>query len=81
MVDMDAIYNFIFKGEARKLGPKLRNDSSHMKTVNFKVFTITRMAKQVSVKLGLWWGKLDFVVVQIDEFNVVLEIEFHTMLY
>ena len=57
MVDIGATYNFIFEGEAKKLGLKLEKDSSHMKAINFKAFTTTRVVKQVIMKLGSWKGR------------------------
>ena len=51
IVDIGATHNFISKGEFKKLGLKLEKDSSCMKVVNSKAFTIRKMAKQVSVKL------------------------------
>ena len=54
MVDTSATHNFIFKGEARKLGLKLEKDLGCMKVINSKAFTTTRVAKQVMVKLGSW---------------------------
>ena len=47
MMDTGATHNFIFEGEAKKLGLKLKNDLGHMKAVNFKAFTTIGVAKQV----------------------------------
>ena len=76
MVDTGATHNFISEGEARKLGLKLEKDSGRMKAVNSKAFTTAGVAKQVVVKLGSWQGKTDFVVAQMDDFDVVLGMEF-----
>ena len=61
MVDTGATCNFISEGEAKKLGSKLEKDLGRIKAINFKAFTTTGMEKQVTVKLGLWYGKTDFV--------------------
>ena len=62
MVDMGATHSFISKGEAKKLGLKLEKDLSHMKAINLKAFTIAGVVEQVTVKLGSWQGRVNFVV-------------------
>ena len=76
MVDIVSTHNFITKGEAKKLGLKLEKDSSHIKTINSKAFTTVGVAKQVMVELGSWQGREDFMVAQMNDFDVVLEMEF-----
>ena len=76
MVDTSITYNFIFEGEAKKLGLKLEKDSGHMKAVNSKAFTTTGVPKQVMVKFSLWQGRVNFVVAQMDDFDVVLGMNF-----
>ena len=76
MVDTGATHNFISKGEARKLGLKLEKDSGCMKVVNSKAFTTAGVVKQVLVKLGSWQGRTNFLVAQMDDFDVVLGMEF-----
>ena len=76
MVNIGATHNFIFEGEAKMLGLKLEKDLGHMKAINSKAFTTTRVVKQVMIKLGLWQGKVDFVVAQMDNFDVILGIKF-----
>ena len=83
MVDIGATHNFIFEGEAKKLSLKLEKDSGHMKAVNSKAFTTTSVVKQVMVKLGSWQGRKDFVVAQMDDFDMVLGMKFliaHTII-
>ena len=62
IMDTGATHNFIFEGEAKKLGLKLEKDLGRMKVVNFKAFTTVGVAKQVMVKLGLWQGRANFMV-------------------
>ena len=76
MVDTNATHNFISEGEVNKLGLKLEKDLGRIKAVNFKTFTTMRMAKQVMVKLFLWQGRVNFMVTQMDDFNLVLGMEF-----
>ena len=45
IVNMGATHNFIFEGEAKKLGLKLEKDSSSMKVINSKAFTTAKVVK------------------------------------
>ncbi|KAJ7957699.1 Retrovirus-related Pol polyprotein from transposon gypsy [Quillaja saponaria] len=74
--DYPATHNFVSEAEAKKLGLKLEKDSGWMKVVNSKSLPTAGQAKQVSVKLGTWEGRVDFVVAKIDDFDVVLGMEF-----
>ena len=76
MVNMGATHNFISEGEAKKLSLKLEKDSGRMKAINSKAFTTAGVAKQVLVKPSSWQGRVDFVVTQMDDFDVVLGMEF-----
>ncbi|KAJ7971608.1 Gag-asp_proteas domain-containing protein [Quillaja saponaria] len=76
MLDTGATHNFVSEAEAKKLGLKLEMDSGRMKAVNSKSSPTARQAKQVSVKLMTWEGRVDFVVAKIDDFDVVLGMEF-----
>ena len=76
MVDTGATHNFISRGKAKKLSLKLEKDSCDMKVVNSKAFTTTRVEKQVMVKLGSWQGKENFMVTHMDDFDMVLGMEF-----
>ena len=76
MVDTGATYNFISKDEVKKLGLKLEKDLGNMKAINSKVFTIAGVAKQVLIKLGSWQMRVDFMVARMDEFDLVLGMEF-----
>ncbi|KAJ7958669.1 Retrotransposon protein, putative, Ty3-gypsy subclass [Quillaja saponaria] len=76
MLDTGATHNFVSEAEAKKLGLKLEKDSGWMKAMNSKSLPTAGQAKQVSVKLGTWEGRVDFVVAKIDDFDVVLGMEF-----
>ncbi|KAA0060648.1 uncharacterized protein E5676_scaffold18G00170 [Cucumis melo var. makuwa] len=76
MVDSDATHNFITEAEARHLRLRWEKDSERMKVVNSVVLSIIRLVKQTKIKMGGWKGPVDFVVVQMDDFDVVLGMEF-----
>ncbi|KAA0033332.1 uncharacterized protein E6C27_scaffold845G001510 [Cucumis melo var. makuwa] len=76
MVDSGATHNFITEAEARRLGLRWERDSGKMKAVNSIVLPIGGLVKRTTIKLGGWKGPVDFVVVKMDDFDVVLGMEF-----
>ncbi|TYK11799.1 uncharacterized protein E5676_scaffold152G00090 [Cucumis melo var. makuwa] len=76
MVDSSATHNFIRKAEARRLRLRWEKDSGRMKVVNLVVLPIVGLVKQTMIKLEGWKVPVDFVVVKMDDFDVVLGMEF-----
>ncbi|KAA0066320.1 uncharacterized protein E5676_scaffold328G00280 [Cucumis melo var. makuwa] len=76
MIDSGATHNFITEAEARRLRLRWEKDSGIMKAVNSVALPIVGLVKQATIKLGGWKGRVDFVVVKMDDFDVVLEMEF-----
>ncbi|TYK02128.1 gag-asp_proteas domain-containing protein [Cucumis melo var. makuwa] len=76
MIDSGATHNFITEAEARRLRLRWEKDSERMKVVNFIALPIVGLVKRTMIKLGGWKGPVDFVVVKMDDFDVVLGIEF-----
>ncbi|KAA0038934.1 uncharacterized protein E5676_scaffold227G00710 [Cucumis melo var. makuwa] len=76
MIDSGVIYNFITEAEAGRLRLRWEKDSRRMKAVNFIVLPIVGLVKRTTMKLGEWKDPVDFVVVKMDDFDVVLGMEF-----
>lgn len=76
MLDTGATHNFVSDREARRLGLKLEKDPSRMKAVNSVARPIAGQAKGVSIKLGSWEGKTNLMAVPLDDFHVILGMEF-----
>ncbi|KAA0037517.1 uncharacterized protein E5676_scaffold808G001050 [Cucumis melo var. makuwa] len=76
MVDSGVTHNFITEVEARRLGLRWERDSGKMKAVNSIALPIVELVKRTTIKLGGWRGPVDFVVVKMDDFDVVLGMEF-----
>uniref|UniRef100_A0A9I9EHA8 Uncharacterized protein n=1 Tax=Cucumis melo TaxID=3656 RepID=A0A9I9EHA8_CUCME len=76
MVDSGATYNFITEAEARRLRLRWEKDSRRMKAVNSVALPIVGLVKRTTIKFGGWKGPVDFVVVKMDDFDVVLGMEF-----
>ena len=76
MIDSGATHNFIDVPEAERLGLVLTGDISQIKTVNSKAHLVKGVARGVKVKLGDWSGNLNFTAVPLDDFRIVLGIDF-----
>ncbi|KAA0057276.1 uncharacterized protein E5676_scaffold279G00060 [Cucumis melo var. makuwa] len=76
MVDSGTTHNFITEAEAKRLRLRWEKDSGRMKVVNSIVLPIVGLVKQTMIKLGGWKGPVDFVVVKMDDFDVVQGMEF-----
>ncbi|CAO2841945.1 unnamed protein product [Amaranthus hypochondriacus] len=76
LVDTGASHNFLAKEEAKALGVKFNRVDGEMKAINSKATPVYGKAWNVPVRLGKWKGKLDFLVVDIDDEDVVLGMEF-----
>ncbi|KAA0033368.1 uncharacterized protein E5676_scaffold26G00180 [Cucumis melo var. makuwa] len=76
MVDSGATHNFITEAEAKRLRLRWERDSGKMKAMNSIALPIVGLVKQTTMKLGGWKGSVDFVVVKMDDFDVVLGMKF-----
>ena len=76
VVDSGAIHNFMTESEANRLNIKWHQDSGRMKVVNSVALLILGIARKTTLKLGTWSSLVDFVIVKMDNFDVVLGMEF-----
>lgn len=76
LVDTGATHNFIAATEAKRLGLKLEKDTSKIKAVNSEAQPVTGVAKGVSITVGPWVGTANFTAATIDDFKVILGIDF-----
>ena len=61
---------------ARRIGLKFVSEKAQMKTMNSPPIEILGIAERVDTTLGEWIGKVDFSIVRIDGYEVVLGLEF-----
>ncbi|KAK8663978.1 hypothetical protein V6N13_083783 [Hibiscus sabdariffa] len=78
LVDTGATDTFISPKEAKRCGLTITKDVGQMKAVNSAASSICGSAKKVVVKLGPWEGNMDFTVTSMDDFDVVLGLDFMT---
>ncbi|TYK18079.1 uncharacterized protein E5676_scaffold306G004150 [Cucumis melo var. makuwa] len=76
MFDTGASHNFMDVQEAKRLGLKFKEETGIVKVVNAKEQAIHGVAKGVLVKIGDWQKRLDFSVLPMDDFHIVLGLGF-----
>ena len=76
MVDTGATHNFITPDEAKRVGLNVVQGEGWLKTVNSSPKQLNGIAREVDLCLGNWSGKVDFSVILMDDFKVVLGMEF-----
>ncbi|GJX87503.1 putative retrotransposon gag domain, aspartic peptidase domain protein, partial [Tanacetum coccineum] len=76
LVDSGATHNFVAVDEAKRLGINATKGSGTIKAVNSLAKAIHGVAKDVRAKIGEWEGMIDLSVVPMDDFKVVLGLEF-----
>ncbi|KAH9697420.1 Endonuclease [Citrus sinensis] len=76
LLDTGATHNFVSIDEAKRLGLKATKEGGTMKAVNSPAKPIAGIAQGVHITLGTWSGKLDFSIVPMDNFKMVLGMEF-----
>ena len=75
-MDSKATHNFVATSEALRLGLKLVDDDSWIKAVNSKAQRIQGIDKDVLLQVGEWKGKCNLLCVPLDDFNMILGIDF-----
>ncbi|KAK9148304.1 hypothetical protein Scep_007061 [Stephania cephalantha] len=71
MVDSGATHSFVADHMVGKLGLDLVENST-MKAMNSEAKRIQGMATDVNLKVGSWEGKINLMVVPLDDFDVIL---------
>uniref|UniRef100_A0A803NAQ1 Reverse transcriptase RNase H-like domain-containing protein n=1 Tax=Chenopodium quinoa TaxID=63459 RepID=A0A803NAQ1_CHEQI len=76
LVDCGASHNFITEKKAMNLGIKYTKEPGRIKTVNTSPVPILGVAHKVPICLGQWSGTINLTVVHMDDFSLVLGLEF-----
>ncbi|KAK2966295.1 hypothetical protein RJ640_018106 [Escallonia rubra] len=76
MVDTGATHNFVTMEEAKRLGLKVVGGGGWLKSVNTNAKPLQGAARQVEMCLGSWRGLVDFSVAPMDDFKVVIGLDF-----
>ncbi|KAA0041705.1 uncharacterized protein E5676_scaffold594G00420 [Cucumis melo var. makuwa] len=75
-VDSGATHNFTTEAEAKRLNLHWEKDAGRMKDMNFAALPIIGLVKRTMIRLGGWSSLVDFVVVKMDDLDVVLGMKF-----
>ena len=76
MIDTDATHNFVLEEEARRLKLQTFKEVGWLKAVNSTAKPSQGVARGVTMKIGSWEGKVDFMVAPMDDFKIVIGMDF-----
>jgi hypothetical protein len=76
LVDTGASNNFLQEEEARWLGIKYNKERGWLKAVNSEPKLIFGVAHGIEVRMGEWCGLVDFSIVPMDDYPIVLGMKF-----
>lgn len=78
MIDTSATHNFMVDIKVIQLCLTMVKDQGKLKIVKSKALATSGMAKLVSCKMGPWNGNISFIVAPLDDFDLVLGLDFLT---
>ncbi|KAK2970043.1 hypothetical protein RJ640_014983 [Escallonia rubra] len=76
MVDTGATHNYISSTEVERLGLTLEKGCGRVKAINSAAQPVAGIARSVLIKVGPYEGRTNFSVVIMDEFKLILGLEF-----
>ena len=76
MIDTGATHNFVLEEEARRLKLQTSKEAGWLKAVNSAAKPSQGVAREVTTKIGPWEGKVNFTVAPMDDFKIVLGMDF-----
>ncbi|PPS10870.1 hypothetical protein GOBAR_AA09766 [Gossypium barbadense] len=85
LIDTGASDLFISEKAGKKLGLSIKKSNRKIKTINFKEGPTVGVVREVELQIGEWKGKEEFEVIQLDDYDYVLSLNFldriQTVLY
>jgi hypothetical protein len=79
MMDIGGTHNFVATCMVEQLGLKLTKCPSWLKAVNSESQPVVGIAYAIPLKVGEWSGKVNFLVVPLDGFDIILGNEFFVL--
>jgi hypothetical protein len=76
MLDSSATHTFVADRLVKELGLQLSDSHTLMKAVNSKAQRIAGMSYDVPITLDQWRGKQDMLVVNLDDYDIILGLDF-----
>ena len=76
LVNTGATHNFVSEDEARRLELQASKEGEWLKAINSAAKPSHGVARGVTMHIGSWEGRVDFTVVPMDDFKMVLGMDF-----
>jgi hypothetical protein len=76
MLDSGATHTFVADRLVKELGLRLSDNHTSMKALNSKAQRIVGMSYDVPIMLDQWRGKQDVLVVNLDDYDIILGLDF-----
>ncbi|KAK3012846.1 hypothetical protein RJ639_010346 [Escallonia herrerae] len=76
MMDTGATHNYISSTEVERLGLTLEKGCGRVKAINSAAQPVAGIARSVLIKIGPYEGRTNFLVVIMDDFKLILGLEF-----
>ncbi|KAK3005022.1 hypothetical protein RJ639_015587 [Escallonia herrerae] len=76
MVDTGATHNYISSTEVERLGLTLEKGCGRVKVINSAAQPVVGIARSILIKIGPYEGRTNFSVVIMDDFKLILGLEF-----
>ncbi|KAK8948956.1 hypothetical protein KSP39_PZI005193 [Platanthera zijinensis] len=76
LLDTGATHNFMTEQEAKRLGLHVSKGDGWLKTVNGVARPLQGASRGVELQIGTWKGQVDFSIAPMDDFQVVLGMDF-----
>ncbi|KAK3031323.1 hypothetical protein RJ639_035229 [Escallonia herrerae] len=76
MVDTGATHNYISSTEVKRLGLTLEKGCGRVKVINSAAQPVAGIERSVLIKIGPYEGRTNFSVVIMDDFKLILGLEF-----
>ncbi|KAK8934643.1 hypothetical protein KSP39_PZI015004 [Platanthera zijinensis] len=76
LLDTGATHNFMTEQEAKRLGLHVSKGEGWLKTVNGEAKLLRGTSREVELQMGTWKGQVNFSIAPMDDFQVVLGMDF-----
>lgn len=73
-----ATHNFISKDKVERFGIQVAKGMGSMKAANLKAKPILGITRDIRLRIGEWKGTIDFLVISMDDFKLLLRLDFQT---
>ncbi|GAV63754.1 gag-asp_proteas domain-containing protein [Cephalotus follicularis] len=76
MVDTGATHSFLAERMVTRLSLRVDKHTSRIKAVNSQAQAMAEMAHGAQISMGDWAGKIDLMVVPLEDFDLILSNDF-----